>query len=68
MSGDAIRCYQTAFDTMQKIKTVCVSENHLFARMAMAESNEPSKYWEKMMGVLRKIMGVLAATDWTFVE
>ena len=54
MSGDAIRCYQTAFDTMQKIKTVCVSENHLFARMAMAESNEPSKYWEKWWVVWEK--------------
>ena len=26
MSGDAIRSYETAFDTMQKIKTVWVSE------------------------------------------
>ena len=46
MSGDAIRCYETAWHDAENQNRLRI-RNHLFARMAMAESNGPSKYWEK---------------------
>lgn len=56
MSGDAIRCYQTAFDTMQKIKTVCVSETiYLLAWLWQSQTSRPNT--EKNDGCFEKNNG-----------
>lgn len=56
MSGDAIRCYETAFDTMQKIKTVCVSETIYFlAWLWQSQTGRPNT--EKNNGCFEKNNG-----------
>lgn len=56
MSGDAIRCYETAFDTMQKIKTVCASETiYLLAWLWQSQTGRPNT--EKNNGCFEKNNG-----------
>ena len=62
MSGDAIRCYETAFDTMQKIKTVCVSETiYLLAWLWQSQTGRPNT--EKNNGCFEKNNGCFGG-DW----
>ena len=62
MSGDAIRCYETAFDTMQKIKSVCVSETiYLLAWLWQSQTGRPNT--EKNNGCFEKNNGCFGG-DW----
>ena len=62
MSGDAIRCYETAFDTMQKIKSVCVSETiYLLAWLWQNQTGRPNT--EKNNGCFEKNNGCFGG-DW----
>lgn len=62
MSGDAIRCYETAFDTMQKLKTVWVSETiYLLAWLWQSQTGRPNT--EKNNGCFEKNNGCFGG-DW----
>ena len=65
MSGDAIRCYETAFDTMQKTKTVCVSETiYLLAWLWQSQTGRPNT--EKNNGCFEKNNGCFEKNNGCF--